>query len=206
VLSALWGSAEAADTYLISITTSRCDRDETLCIDPSLLQLSTTAPDANIHRIFPLPRLSATPTLNPDHLSPGKSNLDTPSIRSTTTEFSSSPQMHVDHATISQSSLPTMGSTCQEQGCSSTVTFKDQKDLDRHFDSVHGIDFFTCRCGKFVARKDNQDRHVRKCRLTSTGPYRCPCGDTTDSAKRHLRHISRRTRNRQTRRFECCSS
>jgi hypothetical protein len=204
VLSALWGSAEAADNYLLSITTSRCDRDETLCIDPSLLQLSTTAPDTNIHRIYLLPHLSATPTLSPDHLLPGQSNLDTPSISSATTEFSSSPKMHVDHATICQSPPPTIRFTCQEQDCSST--FSSQKDLDRHFDSVHGIHFFTCRCGKLEARKDNQDRHVRKCRLTSTSPYRCPCGDTTDSAERHLGHISRRTRNRQTRRFECCSS
>lgn len=80
---------------------------------------------------------------------------------------------------------------CQEADC--LLQFSSQKDLDRHFESVHGTDLvkFRCVCGKLDSRKDNHDRHVRKCRLPKQDSYRCRCGSTSDRATAHLDHVAR---------------
>ncbi|KAK4183441.1 hypothetical protein QBC35DRAFT_478158 [Podospora australis] len=72
--------------------------------------------------------------------------------------------------------------------------FTSPKDLRRHLDSIQHADpsggkaFFRCRCGKLSPRKDNHDRHVRKCRHPTQSPFRCRCGHETTSALHHLAH------------------
>lgn len=155
----------------------------------------------------------------PSSLASDQNSPDAPSLRSTpsttATSSASTPLTNADaNITPSQfTSTPDSNTistasrfACREPGCLVDRLFGSQKDLDRHFDSIHGTDIFYCRCDKPEKRKDNQDRHVRKCRLVARGPYRCPCGHATDSPTAHLEHIGRRIRNRQTRRFRCPST
>lgn len=76
---------------------------------------------------------------------------------------------------------------CKEKGCSKQ--FSSYKDLNRHFDSLHGRSFFRCRCGKKNARKDNHERHVIKCRRPSIGWFYCRCGQRVEAVQDHLQHI-----------------
>lgn len=91
--------------------------------------------------------------------------------------------------------IPAASSTgrfaCQEVDC--PLQFSSQKDLDRHFESVHGVaDLakFQCACGKLDPRKDNHGRHVRTCRRSRPTSFRCRCGTTSERAKAHLKHIA----------------
>jgi hypothetical protein len=116
---------------------------------------------------------------------------DTDSLASDlTTPMSQSPGEN----SISASGLTRFA--CLEDGCSKR--FSSKKDLDRHFDSMHGTDYFRCRCGKIDARKDNHDRHVRKCRRVITTSCRCGCGENSDDVLGHLEHGAR-----WNRRFGC---
>ncbi|KAK0623780.1 hypothetical protein B0T14DRAFT_517043 [Immersiella caudata] len=192
---------------------------------PPAPQNTTPHPPSSTSAPILVNKLSSTPstpgdisTQSPNEHSSLPSEQNSPSALhlASVTETSSwpTPPTSVDTSVSPSQSTGTPASSiastssrfaCRESRCSGRA-FRNQKDLDRHFDSIHGTDVFHCRCGKSEKRKDNQDRHVRKCRLDVRGAYRCPCGHTTASPKEYLTHISRRVRNRQTRRSECTSS
>lgn len=226
MLGALWAPLDDAsvDEYLRSITTIR-HREDTGCINPSwLLGLSSAqicpdtptpsqagaaaqspgpSPTSANDELFvsPPPAWSSLEALQMQghqrpSTSPGQTSSSTPSVP-TTTEPSSTPLTDVDNP-VPGNRVPARF-VCQEERCSRS--FGSQKDLDRHRDSVHGssgADVFRCRCGKTEARKDNHDRHVRKCRLPTVAPFCCRCGREAERVADHLEHASR-----WSRRFDC---
>ncbi|KAI0195512.1 hypothetical protein F4808DRAFT_440438 [Astrocystis sublimbata] len=73
-------------------------------------------------------------------------------------------------------------------------SFKHQKDLIRHKNTVHQIGggdklSFRCRCSKENPRKDNHKRHCLSCNTTYYDAYRCRCGGLAMQLQDHIEHI-----------------
>ncbi|KAI1820290.1 hypothetical protein F4861DRAFT_523659 [Xylaria intraflava] len=70
-----------------------------------------------------------------------------------------------------------------------------RKDLNWYRVTMHrapGEPLFRCRCGHENSRKDNYERHLRRCERTLIHPYyMCKCGDENEVKEEHEEHIRR---------------
>lgn len=126
-----------------------------------------------------------------------------PQSRSTFKMLTSSPRGHMIQAHYEGSCGPF---SCGSSTCTVRASFRDERTLQRHLKTKHGVELFECACDEprpRRRRKDKHQKHLKSGACYGGNPFQCECGHSTHNLEAHEVHIKacgRKTRGRPPKR------